>query len=99
MQCDAFPLRLSGLEPVVDKVVEFDDLKHSLGEWCIQQQETIDQLPLLEVTEKQLLQQQQECHALLEDITSHSESVQKLEDIADEFLRDTEVRMESRSEC
>jgi hypothetical protein len=79
------------LEPVVDQVLEFDELKNTLGNWCIGQQETIDQLPLLEVTEVKLLEQQQECHALLEGLTAQSDSLEKLDTIATRFLRDTEV--------
>ena len=75
----------------MDQVLEFDELKSSLEVWCVQQQETIDQLPLLEVTEEQLLKQQEECHALLEGVDTQSASLQKLEAIADQFLRDTEV--------
>lgn len=83
--------RLSGLEPIVDKVLEFDDLKNTLGNWCVSEQETLDQLPLLEVTEVKLQLQQQECHALLEGITVQSSPLERLQDIADQFLRDTEV--------
>lgn len=72
-------------------MIEFDELKNSLGDWCLQKQELIDQLPPLEVTEQQLLQQQQECSDLMEDIKVQSESLQKLEDLVGQFLRDTEV--------
>ena len=76
----------------MDKVLEFDQLRTSLQTQCVQQQETIDQLPLLEVTEEQLLREQQECHALLEQLGGQAEAVQKLEGLAEQFLRDTEVR-------
>lgn len=76
----------------MDKVLEFDALRNSMEEWCIQQQEVIDQLAPLEVTEQQLLTQQEECQTLSE-IAAHHESIQKLESIAMEFLKDTEVHI------
>ena len=54
----------------------------------------IERLPPLEVTEEQLLEQQKECEGLLDAMMAHSEAVQKLEKIASQFFRDTEV-----SEC
>ncbi len=75
----------------MDQVLEFDTLKNSLETWCVDQQETIDQLPLLEVTEDKLWEQQQECHALLQDLTARADSLQKLDKLAEQFLRDTEV--------
>jgi len=83
--------RLAGLEPIVDNVLEFDTLKNTLEEWCIQEQETVDQLPLLEVTKEKLLLQQKECHALLEGCMAQVEPLQKLDELAEQFLRDTEV--------
>ena len=80
----------------MDEVLEFDDLKNTLGNWCISEQETIDQLPLLEVTEEKLQLQQQECHTLLEGITAQDSPLERLQGIADQFLRDTEVRMYGR---
>lgn len=84
-------LRLIGLGPILDRVLEFDTLKNLLEDWCLQQQELIEQLPPLEVTEEQLLPQQQECDALLDTIVVRSESIQKLEEIANQFFRETEV--------
>ena len=75
----------------MDKVLEFETLKSSLEEWCIQQQETIEQLSPLEITEEQLLKQQEESNAILEEVKGHQESLQKLDDIANQFLRVTEV--------
>lgn len=92
-----FPLsilsRLAGLEPIVDRVLEFEALKNSLEEWCVEQQEVIEQLPPLEITEEQLLQQRKESSALLEGIVAKVESLQQLEDIVSHFFRDTEVCM------
>lgn len=83
--------RLLGLGPILDRVLEFDTLKNSLEDWCVQQQELIEQLPPLEVTEEMLLPQQTECSALLDDIVVRSESIQKLQAIATQCFRDTEV--------
>jgi len=72
-------------------VLDFDTLKNQLGDWCLGQQETIERLPPLEVTEEQLLEQQKECQAMLAALNTHSDSVQKLEKMASQFFRDTEV--------
>lgn len=85
------PPRLAGLEPIVDSVLEFDELRKGLEGECVQQQEALDQLPLLEVTEEQLLTQQQECHALLQGVEAQAEALGKLDAVAEQFLRDTEV--------
>ena len=72
-------------------MLEFDTLKNQLEDWCLEQQETIERLPPLEVTDEQLLEQQKECQDLLAAVDTRSDSVQKLEKMASQFFRDTEV--------
>ncbi len=82
---------MKGLDPILDQVLEFDTLKNQLEDWCLEQQEVIERLPPLEVTEEELLQQQEECQGLLKAVDTQAQSVQKLEEIAGQFFRDTEV--------
>ena len=71
--------------------MEFDGVKNPLGEWCVQQQEYLENLPPLEVTPEQLLQQQKTCEAVVADIQAHSEQVERTEQVALKFFREAEV--------
>ena len=76
----------------MDVVVEFDRVKNPLGEWCVQQQEYFENIPPLEVTPEQLLQQQTALEAVVADIHAHSDQVEKTEEVALKFIREAEVR-------
>ena len=84
--------RIAGLEPIVDVVVEFDRVKNPLGEWCVQQQEYFENLPPLEVTQEQLLDQQKALEAVVADIEAHGEQVASTEEVALKFIREAEVQ-------
>ena len=83
--------RIAALEPVVETVCEFDENKNPLADWCTQQQEYFESLPPLEVTEEQLKKQQAEFEAIKANIEAHSTAVDKLEEVSEKFLRDTDV--------
>ena len=86
-----FVYRIAGLEPIVDVVVEFDGVGKPLGDWCAQQQEYFESLPLLEVTPEQLLDQQKTFEAVVADIVAHGEQVERTEEVALKFVREAEV--------
>lgn len=89
--CLSFDFRIAGLEPIIDVVVEFDFVKNPLGEWCVHQQEYFESLPPLEVTPEQLLDQQKAFQEVVADIQAHSEQVEKTEEVALKFVRESEV--------
>ena len=88
-----FEYRIAGLEPIVDVVVEFDEVKNPLGEWCVQQQEYFESLPPLEVTPEQLLDHQKTFEVVVADILAHGEQVERTEEVALKFIREAEVCM------
>ena len=75
----------------MDVVVEFDQVKNPLGDWCAQQQEFFGSLPPLEVTSEQLLDQQKAFQEIVADIQARSEQVEKTEQVALKFVREFEV--------
>lgn len=77
----------------MDVVVEFDQVKNPLGDWCAQQQEFFGNLPPLEVTSDQLLDQQKAFQEIVADIQARSEQVEKTEQVALKFVREFEVHM------
>lgn len=83
--------RIAALEPVIETVCEFDEHKNPLADWCTQQQEFFENLPPLEVTEEQLKEQLAVFQAIGADIEAHGAAVEKLDEVSDKFLRDTEV--------
>ena len=66
-------------------------VKNPLEDWCTQQQEYFEHLPPLEVTEEQLREQAREFEAVKADIAAHREPSEKVEEMAQRFLRETEV--------
>ena len=70
---------------------EFSAVKNPLEDWCTQQQEYFEHLPPLEVTEEQLREQQEEFEAVRADIAAHREPSEKVEELAQKFLREMEV--------
>lgn len=83
--------RLAGLEPIVETVRNYDSVSNPLEDWCSQKREAYEQLPPLEVTEEQLVQQKEETLAIKEDVSTQENAVEKLQEYAEQFLRDTEV--------
>ena len=72
-------------------MVEFDTVKNPLEDWCVQQQEYFENLPPLEVTPEQLLEQQKTFQLVVADVETHSEQVEKTEQVALNFIREAEV--------
>ena len=70
---------------------EFNVVKNPLEDWCTQQREYFEHLPPLEVTEEQLREQAREFEAVKADIAAHREPSEKVEEMAQQFLRETEV--------
>ena len=66
-------------------------VKNPLEDWCTQQREYFEHLPPLEVTEEQLREQAREFEAVKADIAAHWEPSEKVEKMAQRFLRETEV--------
>ena len=83
--------RIAGLEPIKETVHEFNMVKNPLEDWCTQQREYFEHLPPLEVTEEQLWEQAREFEAVTADIAAHREPSEKVEEMAQRFLRETEV--------
>lgn len=83
--------RLAGLEPIVQTVRNYDSVSNPLEDWASQTRESYEQLPPLEVTEEQLVQQKEEILALKEDVGAQDDAVEKVQEYAELFLRDTEV--------
>ena len=83
--------RIAGLEPIVETVCEFNMVKNPLEDWCTQQQEYFEHLPPLEVTEEQLREQAKEFEAVRADIAAHQEQCEKVEELAQRYLREMEV--------
>ena len=70
-------IRLSGLEPIVATVREFDSVSGPLEEWCTATRESYDQLQPLEVTVEQLEQQRDELAEIRKGIVGQEEAVEK----------------------
>ena len=66
-------------------------VKNPREDWCTQQREYFEHLPPLEVTEEQLREQAREFEAVKADIAAHQEPSEKVEEMAQRFLRETEV--------
>ncbi len=83
--------RLTGLEPIVETVREFDRLIGPLEEWCSVTREKYSQLQPLELTVESLQLQKEEVVELRGEINAQRETVEKAQEIAEQFFDYTEV--------
>lgn len=70
---------------------EFDSLKEPLETWALAKQELISSLPPLDTDLEELEGQRHQLEALLEDIQSQKDQVDKIDKLSDQFSQDREV--------
>ena len=75
----------------METVREFDSVSGPLEEWCTATRESYDQLQPLEVTVEQLEQQRDELAGIRKEVVGQEEAVEKTQELAEQFFRDTEV--------
>ena len=71
----------------------YESVGGPLEDWCTEQRELFEQLPPLEVTVEELTQQQEEIQTIRASIGSRKGTVEKVQQLASQFLRDTEVSL------
>ena len=72
-------------------MTEFDSVKIPLESWCIKQQDIFSNLPLLDTDLPSLNKQKEHFQNILEDILSHKDEVDKIENLSDKFSQHREV--------
>lgn len=83
--------RLAGLEPIVATVREFDLLIGPLDDWCTSTREKYSQLEPLQLTVEALQVQKEEVVEIRVEIDAHQETVEKAQELAEQFFDNTEV--------
>ena len=92
--CDSqrtHPLRIAGLEPIAATVRAFDVVRNPLEDWSTQRREFFENVPPLEMTVELLREQLAEASQIRDEAAEHKEAAEKLEELSERFLRDTEV--------
>ncbi len=96
----AFPVhRLAGLEPIVQTVREFNLLFGPLDDWCTVTREKYSQLQPLELTVEALQVQKEEVVEIRTEIDSRRETVEKAQELAEQFFESTEVCWSASCSC